>query len=161
MPIYFGNGSINSSSTTTGALVVSGGVGITGNANIGGTVRLTNTTASTSSTTGAMTVSGGVGIGGSVSIAGRLQLFNSSNFTAFVSSATGNTVYTLPATSPATGSSVLQSTSGGLLSWVPMASSSATPGGSLDGSVQYKSGIVELVLEFCNSKLIFFIYLFQ
>ena len=122
----FGNGSINSSSTTTGALVVSGGVGITGNANIGGTVRLTNTTASTSSTTGAMTVSGGVGIGGSVSIAGRLQLFNSSNFTAFVSSATGNTVYTLPATSPATGSSVLQSTSAGVMSWVPMTSGSSS-----------------------------------
>ena len=122
----FGNGSINSSSTTTGALVVSGGVGITGNANIGGTVRLTNTTASTSSTTGAMTVSGGVGIGGSVSIAGRLQLFNSSNFTAFVSSATGNTVYTLPATSPATGSSVLQSTASGVMSWVPMTSGSSS-----------------------------------
>jgi hypothetical protein len=124
----FGNGSINSSSTTTGSLVVSGGVGITGNANIGGTVRLTNTTASTSSTTGAMTVSGGVGIGGSASIAGRLQLFNSSNFTAFVSSATGNTVYTLPATSPATGSSVLQSTSAGVMSWVPMAASSSGEG---------------------------------
>ena len=122
----FGNGSINSSSTTTGALVVSGGVGITGNANIGGTVRLTNTTASTSSTTGAMTVSGGVGIGGSASIAGRLQLFNSSNFTAFVSSATGNTVYTLPATSPATGSSVLQSTASGVMSWVPMTSGSSS-----------------------------------
>ena len=124
----FGNGSINSSSTTTGSLVVSGGVGITGNANIGGTVRLTNTTASTSSTTGAMTVSGGVGIGGSASIAGRLQLFNSSNFTAFVSSATGNTVYTLPATSPATGSSVLQSTSAGVMSWVPMVTSSSGEG---------------------------------
>ena len=124
----FGNGSINSSSTTTGSLVVSGGIGITGNANIGGTVRLTNTTASTSSTTGAMTVSGGVGIGGSASIAGRLQLFNSSNFTAFVSSATGNTVYTLPATSPATGSSVLQSTSAGVMSWVPMVTSSSGEG---------------------------------
>ena len=101
---------------------------------------VTSTTASASITTGALVATGGVGIGGSVSLGGRLQMFNAANYTAFVSSATGNTVYTLPATSPATGSSVLQSTSGGLLSWVPMASGSATPGGSLDGSVQYKTG---------------------
>ena len=85
---------------------------------------LTNTTASTSSTTGALRVTGGVGIGGSVSVGGRLQLFNGANYTAFVSSATGDTVYTLPPTSPATGSSVLQSTSAGVMSWVPLAASS-------------------------------------
>lgn len=112
-----GNGSINSSSTTTGSLFVSGGLGITGNANIGGTVRITNTTDSISSTSGALVVSGGVGIGLSASIAGRLQLFNGANYTAFVSSATGNTVYTLPATSPAIGTSYLTSTSAGILSW--------------------------------------------
>jgi hypothetical protein len=112
-----GNGLINSSSTTTGSLVVAGGMGVTGNANIGGTVRITNTTASISSTSGALTVSGGVGIGLSASIGGRLQLFNSSNYTAFVSSATGNTVYTLPATSPATGTSYLTSNSAGIMSW--------------------------------------------
>ena len=134
-----GNGSINSSSTTTGSLVVSGGLGVTGNANIGGTVRITNTTASTTSSSGALTVSGGVGIGNSISVAGRLQLFNGANYTALVSSATGNTVYTLPATSPATGSSVLQSTAGGVMSWVAM-SSGSSPGGVTDGSVQYKSG---------------------
>jgi hypothetical protein len=112
-----GNGLINSSSTTTGSLVVAGGMGVTGNANIGGTVRIANTTASISSTSGALTVSGGVGIGLSASIGGRLQLFNSSNYTAFVSSATGNTVYTLPATSPATGTSYLTSNSAGVMSW--------------------------------------------
>ena len=87
---------------------------------------VTSSTASTSTSTGALIVSGGVGIGQSVSVGGRLQLFNSSNYTAFVSSATGNTVYTLPATSPATGSSVLQSTSAGVMSWVPMSSSGTT-----------------------------------
>jgi len=112
-----GNGSINSSSTSTGSLVVVGGLGITGNANIGGTVRITNTTASISSTSGALVVTGGVGIGLSASIAGRLQLFNGANYTAFVSSATGNTVYTLPATSPAIGTSYLTSNSAGILSW--------------------------------------------
>ena len=135
-----GNGSINSSSTTTGSLVVSGGLGLTGNANIGGTVRITSTTASTTSSSGALVVSGGVGIGQSASIGGRLQLFNGANYTALVSSATGNTVYTLPATSPATGSSVLQSTSAGVMSWVSTAGFGASAGGVLDGSVQYKSG---------------------
>jgi hypothetical protein len=135
-----GNGSINSSSTTTGSLVVSGGLGLTGNANIGGTVRITNTTASISSTSGALTVSGGVGIGLSASIGGRLLLFNGANYTGLVSSATGNTVYTLPATSPATGTSILQSTSAGVMSWISTAGLGASSGGVLDGSVQYRSG---------------------
>jgi hypothetical protein len=86
---------------------------------------------STSTTTGALRVPGGVGIGLSVSIGGRLQLFNGANFTAFVSSASGNTIYTLPDTSPAVGSSVLQSTSTGIMSWVPMVAS----GGAGSGTV--------------------------
>ena len=82
--------------------------------------------ASTSPSSGAFVITGGAGIGQSVSIGGRLQMFNSSNYTAFVSSATGNTVYTLPATSPATGTSVLQSTSAGVMSWVPMTAGSSS-----------------------------------
>jgi len=79
-----------------------------------GILNLTNTLASTATTNGVLVVAGGVGIGGSISVGGRVNLFNEINYTAFVSSATGNTVYTLPATSPATGSSVLQSTSAGV-----------------------------------------------
>ena len=101
---------------------------------------ISSSTASTTTTTGALISTGGVGIGGSVSVGGRLQMFNGANYTAFVSSASGNTVYTLPATSPATGSSVLQSTSAGVLSWVAMSSGSATPAGTTDGVVQFKSG---------------------
>lgn len=82
--------------------------------------------ASTSPSSGAFVITGGAGIGQSVSVGGRLQMFNSSNYTAFVSSASGNTVYTLPATSPATGSSVLQSTSAGVMSWVPMVASASS-----------------------------------
>jgi len=94
---------------------------------------------SSSISTGSLVVLGGAGIAKSVSIGGYLQLFNSTNFTAFVSSASGNTVYTLPATSPATGSSVLQSTSTGVMSWVPMtAGGSATPGGS-NKQIQYNN----------------------
>ena len=81
---------------------------------------------STSIGSGAVIVAGGVGIGSSVSIGGRLQMFNGANYTAFVSSASGNTVYILPSTSPATGSSVLQSTSAGVLSWVPMTAGAAS-----------------------------------
>jgi hypothetical protein len=101
---------------------------------------VSSSTASTTTTTGALIVSGGVGIGQSASIGGRLQLFNGANYTSFVSSASGNTVYTLPATSPATGSSVLQSTSAGVMSWVSTSGLGASAGGALDGSVQYKSG---------------------
>ena len=82
--------------------------------------------ASTSPSSGAFVITGGAGIGQSVSVGGRLQMFNGANYTAFVSSASGNTVYTLPDTSPATGSSVLQSTSAGVMSWVPMTASSSS-----------------------------------
>jgi len=101
---------------------------------------ITSATASNTASTGSLVVTGGVGIGQSVSVGGRLQLFNSSNYTAFVSSATGNTVYTLPATSPATGSSILQSTSAGVLSWVSSSSLGNSSGGTVDGTIQYKSG---------------------
>jgi hypothetical protein len=108
-----------------------------------GSVGFTSSTASTSTSTGTLVVSGGVGIGQSVSIGGRLQLFNSSNYTAFVSSASGNTVYTLPATTPATGSSVLQSTSAGVMSWVPMTASGSGTGistlNTLTDGIQYFS----------------------
>ena len=89
-------------------------------------LQINDATGSTTKSTGALIVSGGAGIAQSISIGGRLQLFNNSNYTAFVSSASGNTVYTLPATSPATGTSVLQSTSAGVMSWVAM---TATGGG--------------------------------
>jgi hypothetical protein len=95
-----------------------------------------NNTNSVSSTTGSIVLSGGIGIGQSASISGRLQMFYGSNYTAFVSSASGNTVYTLPATSPATGSSVLQSTSAGVMSWVPMTATGGGGAGTVyDGSL--------------------------
>ena len=103
-------------------------------------VNISHTTLTASPASGALTVTGGVGIGSSVSILGRLQLFNSSNYTAFISSATGNTVYTLPATSPATGSSVLQSTAAGILSWVPMVAGSSSSGNTSQNVVINPAG---------------------
>jgi hypothetical protein len=93
-----------------------------------GKATFNSTDNSSSTTTGTLAISGGAGFAKSVSIGGRLQMFNGANFTAFVSSASGNTVYTLPATSPATGSSVLQSTAQGVMSWVPMVASSSGAG---------------------------------
>lgn len=54
-----------SSSSTTGALIVSGGVGIAKELNVGAT------TASTSATTGALTVAGGAGIAGRLNVGGN------------------------------------------------------------------------------------------
>jgi hypothetical protein len=62
-------GNTASTSTSTGTLVVTGGVGVGGNIHVGGTVnRLTGNTASTSTSTGTLVVTGGVGIGGRASI---------------------------------------------------------------------------------------------
>ena len=92
-----------------------------------GSVGFTSVTASTTPTSGTLVVSGGVGVGGTLNVGGRLNLWNSTNtnFTSFVSTATGNTVYNLPATTPSTGSSVLQSDSVGNLSWVGFVANSA------------------------------------
>jgi len=58
-----------SSSTTTGALKITGGAGIAGQLNVGGaTSKFTASTASTSTTTGSVVVTGGVGIGGEINV---------------------------------------------------------------------------------------------
>jgi len=136
------SGTVNSGTANYAAFYPASSNAVSENANLqftGTGISIGGNIASTSTTSGSLWVYGGVGIGQSVSVGGRLQLFNGANYTAFVSSATGNTVYTLPATSPATGSSVLQSTSAGVMSWVAMSSGSSS-GGVTDGSVQYKSG---------------------
>jgi hypothetical protein len=61
-----------STSTTTGALVIQGGIGMSGDSTIGGIVNIINTTQSTSSTTGALLVSGGIGLYGDMNIGGGL-----------------------------------------------------------------------------------------
>ena len=79
---------------------------------------------STSITTGALQVIGGAGIGKTFNIGGHFNLWNGNNYTGFKSSATSNTVYTLPQATPATGTSVLQSDISGILTWAPLVSSS-------------------------------------
>lgn len=57
-----------SSSVTTGALTVAGGVGIGAQLYVGGNINTAATTASTSVTTGAIVVAGGVGIAGRLTV---------------------------------------------------------------------------------------------
>jgi len=55
-----------STSTSTGALQVTGGVGVAENLNVGGVAKVTDATASSSKTTGAVIITGGLGVGGAV-----------------------------------------------------------------------------------------------
>jgi hypothetical protein len=59
-------GNTVSSSTTTGALVISGGVGISGALNIGSNVTVTSTTNSTSTNSGSIVTLGGIGAAGNI-----------------------------------------------------------------------------------------------
>jgi len=61
-----------STSTNTGALVVTGGAGIAGNVNIGNTATIHSTSTSISTTTGALIVKGGVGIAGDLFVGGKI-----------------------------------------------------------------------------------------
>jgi hypothetical protein len=89
-------------SRDTGALVVAGGVGISGNINVAGTNnRFTGNTASTNTSTGTLVVTGGIGIGGNINAGGTI--------TAAGMGVTGNLVVqgTTPSTNTGTGSFVL------------------------------------------------------
>ena len=62
-----------STTTTSGALTVTGGVGIAGQLNVGGTTsKFTSTEASSSTTSGAVVISGGLGLAGSMYIGTNL-----------------------------------------------------------------------------------------
>jgi hypothetical protein len=63
---------IETTSSTTGALRVTGGAGITGNLHTGGQVVVGSTSNSTSITSGALLVAGGVGVVGNINVGGGL-----------------------------------------------------------------------------------------
>jgi hypothetical protein len=98
---------------------------------------------SSSLSTGAIISPGGAGFGQSVSVGGSLQLFNGGNFTALKSAAVSNAIYTLPSSYPSTGTSVLQSDTAGLMTWVPMTATGSGSGittlNSLTSAFQYLS----------------------
>ena len=62
----------NSTSTDTGALIVSGGLSVAKDITVGGNLRILGNTSSTSTDTGAVTVVGGLGVGSTATIGGRL-----------------------------------------------------------------------------------------
>jgi hypothetical protein len=63
-----------STDTTSGALQVTGGIGIGGRINAGGIIKTTTTTPSTDINSGALQVGGGAGIGGAVNIGGSIKM---------------------------------------------------------------------------------------
>jgi hypothetical protein len=75
-----------SSSNTTGALVVAGGVGISGEVHASNLIRLTDTTTSTSTSSGAVVVSGGVGVAGNTHIGTNLVVGGTASVTGAISS---------------------------------------------------------------------------
>ncbi len=66
-------GDITSTSSTSGTLVVTGGVGISGHMNVANVVTFSSDTASTTTTSGTLVVTGGVGISGAIYAGGSLQ----------------------------------------------------------------------------------------
>lgn len=68
-----------STSCTTGALVINGGVGIAKNLNLCGILSINNTTQSTDCTTGALVIAGGVGIAKNLNVCGNLTVTGTSN----------------------------------------------------------------------------------
>ena len=72
-------GVTSSTDTVTGAMIVSGGVGVAENVNVGGdtnisgVVNINNTTVSSDTTSGALIVSGGVGIDGDLNVNGTIN----------------------------------------------------------------------------------------
>jgi hypothetical protein len=94
-----GNVSIESATASTsnnsGALVVTGGVGVSGNLNVDGTVNtLTGNTASTSTATGTLVVTGGVGVSGNINaqnvkISGNTQSTSTTSGTLVVTGGVG------------------------------------------------------------------------
>ena len=146
------NSSAVTTNTTSGALIVTGGVGIGGTlftdpaktssisgfgfsngAGSGSSIKLSSTVLSNTTSSGALIVSGGAGIAKSLNIGEGINLWNGANYTGFKSTATNSIQYSLPPDKPtagATGSSVLSSDTSGILNWVPM-----TTGGGPSGTI--------------------------
>ena len=95
-------GTTSSSSTSTGALVVGGGIGAAGNIYSGGNVvmsgacTVSSSTASSSTSSGALVVGGGIGAGGNIYNGGNIVSSGNGSFTGTmtVSSSTASSSYT-------------------------------------------------------------------
>lgn len=113
------------------------------NANLSGTLVVSDSTISASLITGSVRFNGGIAISGNASIGQSLLLYGAgtayTSYTGFkAGSVTSNTLYTLPLTFPSTGTSVLQSDTSGVLTWIPMSATSASSGGTVSSGTQYQ-----------------------
>ena len=83
----------NSTSKTTGSLIVAGGMGINndvyigGNENVSGLLNVTNSTESSSSSNGAVVISGGLGVAKNTNIAGVLKVSNTTTSSSYTTGA--------------------------------------------------------------------------
>jgi len=155
------NSAAVTTSTTSGALIVAGGVGIGGTlftdpaktssisgfgfsngAGSGSSIILSSTVLSNTTSSGALIISGGAGIAKSLNIGEGINLWNGANYTGLKSAASTSIQYTLPPTVPSgTGTSFLSSSATGVMAWVapPAGGGGGSPSGAV-GDVQYNSG---------------------
>lgn len=94
----------------------------------GSTGNFSSNTLSSDLFSGAVLINGGIAISGNASIGQSLLFYNplGTKYTGFKAQAvTDNTIYSLPSAFPSTGTSVLQSTDAGIMSWVPMTTGSS------------------------------------
>ena len=155
------NSSAVTTNTTSGALIVTGGVGIGGTlftdpsktssisgfaisngVGTGTSLTLSSSAPSTNTSSGAFIVSGGAGIAKSLNIGEGINLWNGANYTGFKSAASTSIQYTLPPTVPSgTGTSFLSASATGVMAWVapPAGGGGGSPSGAV-GDVQYNSG---------------------
>ena len=80
----------NSISTSTGSLTLAGGLGVSSDVHIGGTVKITDATPSTSYDTGALIIDGGLGINGNIYLSGNINITNGNINIVEFTGATGN-----------------------------------------------------------------------
>ena len=154
------NSAAVTTSTTSGALIVAGGVGIGGTlftdpskkssvsgfaisngVGTGTSLILNSSALSNTTSSGALIISGGAGIAKSLNIGEGINLWNGANYTGLKSAASTSIQYTLPATVPSgTGTSFLSSSDTGVMAWVAAPTGGGgSPSGSV-GDVQYNSG---------------------
>lgn len=115
------SGNIASSNTSSGTIVVTGGIGVSGAVNIGssfssgGVASFTSNTTSTTTSNGAVVVTGGIGVSGDIRIGGS-YFGNGSNLTGIVASSASAVALTADNSTNATNFPLFSATSTGNVS---------------------------------------------
>ena len=113
------------------------------NANLSGTLVVSDSTISSSLITGSTRINGGIAISGNASIGQSLNFYNTAAtfFTGFKADAvTSNTLYTLPSAYPAgVGSSYLSASTTGIMAWVAAPTGGGGSPGGNNKQIQYNN----------------------